>query len=180
MITTQEIRDNKTTADDFAEAEAIKEHINNLRKRRNPLFLDKSDLETILKWKLRGQYGRGAAIRQVNTEEIIKGITQLALNITHEDDKCETKLRLNLLSCLNGVSIPIASAILALTYPEKYAIIDFRNWRAVFGGDGKKKSFTMSEYMAYLSKIREFAKELGWTPQEVDIAVWSHDSIVNP
>lgn len=178
MITLQEIKENKQTADDFEETEKIKKHISELKKIRKPLYLDKNDLERILIWKLRSQYGRGAKIRQDNTDDVIRSVTQLALNITHENERYETTLRLNLLSCLRGINTPIASAILTLTYPEKYAVIDFRNWRQLFDED--KRSFSMREYIVYLGKIKEFAKELGWTPQEVDIAVWSHDSKVNP
>src|SRR6266545_3698550 len=52
------------------------------------------------------------------------------------------------LNVLHRVGIPVASAILALAKPDKYAVIDFRGWRQIFAR--KKNSFSTRDYLTYL------------------------------
>ncbi len=173
MITADIIRAYRNNSDDFKETDEIKQYLSSLRKLRKPLYLNYQEFDRILKWKLRDQYGRQEHIRQENTDIIVKDITTLALNISHEDSDYELELRLNVLVALRGVAIPVASAVLALTYPEYYAVIDFRGWRQIFGFD--KRYFTISDYKLYLAEIQNLANELGWLPQEVDLAIWEYD-----
>ncbi len=156
-----------------SDTERLKTYFDELKKIRNPIYLDKDDFEKILVWKLVTQYGRGRERRKVNSNDLIKQITQLALNISTEDEKYKTELRLTLLMSLRGVGMGVASAVLALIFPKEYAVIDFRVWKQIFDKD--KRSFTLADYEEYIKKIREFAKELGWDPQEVDFAIWTYD-----
>jgi hypothetical protein len=71
------------------------------------------------------------------------------------------------------VGVPVASAILALADPDRYCVIDFRGWRAMFGE--KRPAFDIPSYIRYLSKIRQFSQELGWLVQETDLAIWEYD-----
>jgi len=57
-----------------------------------------------------------------NEEEIIK-VTNKAFQLAHEDND-KTKEAIDELCKLHGVGIPIASTILAMKYPDRYAIID--------------------------------------------------------
>lgn len=75
----------------------------------------------------------------------------------------------------SGVGVPVASAVLALVFPEKYAVIDFRGWRQVFGEE--RTTFSVSDYRRYLREIRRLALELEWCVQEVDLAIWEYDRI---
>src|SRR5687768_10751134 len=108
-------------------------HFSVLKRQRKPMFLDKFNFENILKWKLRNQFGRQINLRQLNTDEIIKKITRLVLELEHSNQDYETGLKFKILTSLKGVEIPIASAILTLTNPGKYAVVDFRVWRQLFG-----------------------------------------------
>ena len=90
-------------------------------------------------------------------ESHIKEITEQAFNLA-EKDKIEESIK-KLLE-LNGVAIPIASTILAMKFPNRYAIID----RIVITQLGKKHN--LKNYMAdtkiyksYLLLIRELAKK---------------------
>jgi hypothetical protein len=173
MIDANVIRAYRGTAVDFDETEQLKKHLHSVKQIRNPFYLDHNDFKEILRWKLRQQYGRGKGLRSKNTEEIIKKITSLALNISHEDKDYELELRFKLLTTLRGVGVPVASAILALCFPEQYAVIDFRGWRQVFGAE--KRSFTLNDYKRYLKEVKRLATELEWLPQEVDLAIWEYD-----
>jgi len=74
-------------------------------------------------------------------------------------------------------SFQLIVKILALTFPEEYGVIDFRAWRQLFGEE--KRGFSTEDYKQYLNKLRNLAKELGWTVQEVDLAIWAYDKSIN-
>ena len=175
MIDLETIKRFKNKAIDYDETRRIIDYFSSIKKDRKPLYLDSNDFEMILRWKLAQQYKRQSELRKGNTDKIIRKVTSVALNISHEEEDYEIDLRLNLLMSLRGVGLPVASAILTLVYPDKYAVIDFRGWNQLFGE--KKQSFTISDYKKYLREIRKLAGELGWTPQEVDLAIWEYDRV---
>jgi len=106
---------------------------------------------------------------------VIRVVTGAALSIEHPDEDYEIELRLGILCTLRGVGVPVASAILALVFPERYAVIDFRGWRHVFGEE--RTTFSVSDYKRYLREIQRLSLELGWPVQEVDLAIWEYDRI---
>lgn len=175
MITASQIAHLRTSSDD--KAERLKTQFAQLRAERRPFFLTAAEFEEILKWKLRRQYGRQRALRAGNTDEVIRAVTSLALTITHNDKDYELELRVGILWALRGVGVPVASAVLALVYPDDYAVIDFRSWRQIFSKDKERTSFSfsISNYKQYMQEIRRLSQELGWTPQEVDLAIWQYD-----
>ncbi len=173
MIAASQIAHLRTSSDDFSGTERLKAKFAQLRAERRPFFLTKTEFDEILKWKLRQQYGRQRHLRQKNTDELVRAVTGLALTITHDDKDYELKLRVDILSALRGVGVPVASAVLALVYPDEYAVIDFRGWRQVF--DEERTSFGVSHYKQYLQEMRRLSQELGWPVQEVDLAVWEYD-----
>jgi len=144
-----------------------------LQATRNPFYLTISDLEKIRSWKLRGQIGRARKFYAQNTEDNIQTITRAAFNVKHDDFEHETSLRLKLLTAIAGVEIPVASAILTLCYPEKYAIIDRRNWKRLIDSDEDKTSYTVSQYLFYLRIIQQAAVSYNVTTQKLDIAIWA-------
>lgn len=173
MITADQLKPYRTNSDDYAETERLKSLFAKLHQTRQPFFLTGDEFDAILRWKLRGQYGRQQKHRATNTPEIIEAITKLALNITHPDISYELELRVHLLCALRGVAVPIASAILALVYPNEYAVIDFRAWRQAFGE--MRTTFSIPNYKRYMDFVIELADELGWPVQEVDLAIWEYD-----
>jgi hypothetical protein len=173
MVTADDIRASRTVGDDYAETQRLKEKLRGLRGQRIPFFLTAAEFEEILHWKLRGQFGRQKQIRAVNTDVLIRTVTGCAFSIQHEEKDYEVELRLKILSSLRGVGVPVASAILALTFPHAYAVIDFRGWRQIFGD--KRNSFSVEDYQKYVKEVRRLALELGWPVQEVDLAIWAYD-----
>ena len=175
MITAAQIAPYREASDDYDCTENLKRRFAILRSERKPLHLNKNEFEDILRWKLRGQYNRGKGQRSVNTEERICMVTGTALTITHPHKDYERELRTAILCLLHGVGVPIASAVLALVFPEEYAVIDFRGWRQVFGEN--KREFSITQYKKYLKEIVKLADELDWLPQEVDLAIWEYDKV---
>lgn len=173
MIRAKQIASLRGKSEDTQAARDLEEHFRRLRAKRPEVFLTPEDLDQVLRWKLRGQYGRQERLRLANTPEIIEAVTRLALNIDHIDPDYRDELRVHTLCALRGVGIPVASAILAVVYPEEYAVIDFRGWRQVF--DEPRSAFTIGDYLRYLAHVRRLAKQLGWPVREVDEAIWEFD-----
>lgn len=145
-----------------------------LRKERNPFFLTSMDFDRILKWKLRAQFSRQQKSRKQNTDQNIRIITACAFELSHTDPYQELKLKVDTLMILYGVGIPVASSILAVVYPESYAVLDFRNWRQLFPED-RVSAFSNSHYGRYMQEIRQMADYFKVKPQEIDLAIWQND-----
>lgn len=175
MVTAADLLPYRVSSDDYELTQELKARLAHLRGERQPMYLAGDEFDQILRWKLRGQYGRQRAWRQCNTEDVIRAVTGLALSVCHTDPDYELELRMGALCTLRGVQVPVASAVLALVYPETYAVVDFRGWRQVFGRE--PTGFTIAGYRKYLGEIRRLSDELGWYPQEVDLAIWEYDRV---
>ena len=177
MIRSEDLLDLKTAAPDYDETERLKREFRLLRETRFPFFLDAAELEPIFKWKLGSQYKRGLWQRSTNSNSAYRIATRATFEVQEEDFDYEIELRFGFLTSLRGVGIPVASAILALVEPSKYCVIDFRGWRLVFGE--RRDSFGIGHYKRYLGRVRELSIDLGWSPQETDLAIWELDRRVN-
>lgn len=162
-------------ADDKSETKTLIQQFEKLKQARTPFYLTAQELEQILNWKLRTQFGRQTKIRRNNTEENIQLITKMTFLLTHKNEDIETALKLKSLTLLYGVEIPVASSILTLCYPEKYSVIDFRNWRQIFNPKTKKSYYSTNEYNEYLKRIKYLADKFNFTTQQIDMAIWQKD-----
>lgn len=171
----EEIKALINSADNANKTKELTEYFQQLKNERNEFYLTLNELEKIFEWKLRSQYGRQLKHRSLNTNENIIAITRTAFGINHTDDEYETKLKLKILTSISGVEIPVASAILTLCYPDKYSVIDFRNWKQIYKSEVRKTNYTAKEYSDYLKIIRNLAKHYSLSPQEIDIAIWQKD-----
>jgi hypothetical protein len=142
--------------------------IRELRAVRTRGYLTRKELERICQWK------SPRAIRHIrsNSPAKVKGATRRAF-----ETRIELK-RLDALCELKGVSIPMASAILTLTNPKRYGVIDIRVWQVLYqlgsvtknaGGIG----FSGRNWYQYLMILRYLSKKLGVTAREVERAIFS-------
>jgi len=179
MIEIKDITEYRYKAEDYEKTEELKIFLQNQMKERDPFYLNFKELDKILHWKLLTQYGRQKEKRSIEiTDEIVQNFTKWAFKITYANEDYETYLKIKTLMVPRGISIGIASAILALCFPEKYAVIDFRVWRQLFSEE--RNVYTINQYLEYLKKVKKFAEILGWDPQEVDLAIWAYDKEKNP
>jgi hypothetical protein len=74
------------------------------------------------------------------------------------------------LLAIPGVGIGVASAIFTLCYPREYAIIDFRNWKVLYGEN--KRQFSQADYKKYITDMRELAEKVDCEVQELDYLLW--------
>ena len=137
--------------------------INKLLPAKQRGYLDKKDLVLICRWK------SPRAIRHIerNSEETIREITKAAFKSRSERKK------LDLLTQLNGVSIPMASSILMLTNPQRYGVIDIRVWQLLYQmGSVKKNSagvgFDFKQWYRFLALIRYFAGKYNVKARDIE------------
>ena len=126
-------------------------------------FLTKDELIKICQWK------SPRAIRHIksNTSPTIKKITSKVFDTNYEKEKIE------LLRELKGVSIPMASAILMLTNPKRYGVIDIRVWQLLYKigtvkTNPKGLNFSFQEWYRYLKIIQYFAKNFKVKARDIE------------
>jgi hypothetical protein len=104
------------------------------------------------------------------TDDLVGKITSCAFSLAHLDKYILARVRLDVLSALPGVDMGVASAILALTFPDQYGVIDPRVWKVIYGED--KSGFSLPDYTMYLGHLLDVASQLSWSPQELDFFTW--------
>ena len=88
------------------------------------------------------------------------------------------KQRLAFLTGLQGVSVPTASAILTLTNPKSYGVIDIRVWQLLYALQSVKENpggqgFTFSHWYHYLQILRYHAKRLKMPVRLVELTLFN-------
>ncbi len=179
MITAAQITHFRYSSPDYEETQRLKQKLAHIRLGQEHCFLTPEDFDEICMWKLRSQYERGEMDRLNNTDnQIFEASAKAFANPTCHTDS-QTTLRLKALTELSGVAIPVASAILALVFPNNLAVIDVRGWRQMFGpqqsGKDKETFESIKEYLRYLDKLTTLSASLDWPVQDVDLAVWEFD-----
>jgi hypothetical protein len=107
----------------------------------------------------------------VEEEEKIKKKTKMAFRLAKKRNKI--KEAIETLTDLNGVRIPVASAILAMRYPDKFAIIDKRVIGAL-----KEKSWLKGYledpevYEKYLKRMKIEAKKQKKNLRDLELYLW--------
>ncbi|ANF49186.1 hypothetical protein A0O34_00825 [Chryseobacterium glaciei] len=109
-----------------------------------------------------------------NTNADFETITKYAL--MQEDEK----IKIHILTALNGVNYPSASAILMFSNPLKYPVIDIRVWRQLYKNqlvteNPKGQNFTLTQWAKYLEVIRQISNSLNITPRQVEKRLFDYD-----
>ena len=148
-----------STAEHLPTALLIKE-LSAVRKRG---YLTRSELIKVCQWK------SARAIKHIrrNRAATVSRITGATFATRSEQRK------ISLLTSLYGVSIPMASAILMLTNPSRYGVIDIRVWQLLFkmgavtsNADGI--GFDFEQWNRFLAIIRHFARMYGVNARDIE------------
>ncbi len=126
-------------------------------------YLTKEELSIICKWKA----PRAIWLIKKNTPTKIISVTKKAFKTKSE------KYKIELLTGLKGVSIPMASAILMLTNPKRYGVIDIRVWQLLHKMKTvtKKASgmgFSFKNWYQYLMIIRYYSKKYNVKARDIE------------
>ncbi len=131
-----------------------------------PLSLTKGILLYIAEWKaarVKGHVNK-------NDEQYVKEVTQVSLSTKNE------KLKIEILTLLNGVQIRMASAILFFCFPEQYTVMDYRAWDSLKALDKINGEIddTFECWQKYNEICREIAKQNGVSLRKLDKALWQY------
>lgn len=124
----------------------------------------RENLSDIFEWKTRG---RGRSRLKKNTDHDIADALALALVATTD------RAAVAVLTGLNGVQIPVASAVLTAIFPERFTIIDFRALRAL---SITGAHITIDFYLSYLQECRRLSHLHNMTLRNFDRALWQWSS----
>jgi hypothetical protein len=103
-----------------------------------------ANLEAIVRWKSE----RVVQYLIASSTEKIKHALAVAAS-----PESSTKEAVNALLELHGVDIPVASAILAAIFPERYTVLDFRSLEAL--GHARHDVRFYEEYLAFCKRLAE-------------------------
>ncbi len=117
-------------------------------------------ISKIFEWKTKGR-GRSRLLR--NSDEELADALHLAVIAKTE------RAAVAVLVGLQGVQVPVASAILTAIDPTSYTVIDFRALQAL---GSKSADRTVSFYLAYLNECRRLAESYEVTLRDLDRALW--------
>lgn len=137
--------------------------IKELKPAKQRGWLTKDELINICYWK------SPRAIRHIksNRSDTIKKVTEKAFSSRSEE------VKISELTKLKGVSLPMASAMLMLTNPKRYGVIDIRVWEIMFAlgtmrTNSKGVNFNFKEWYRYLIILRYFADKLKVKTRDIE------------
>lgn len=144
----------------------------------------REELLQIGRWKAGGRIDHHL---KKNSQTLVERCSKVAFQSPADEAK------VNALTELKGVRVPVASTILTMADPTRYAVLDYRAFRALGAAipqllnpqnyhqyiefmDGFQDYGTdPSAYSFYLNQVRNIAQREGITPREVDMALWAFD-----
>ncbi len=131
------------------------------------------ELSAVCYWKS----PRAIRLIESNDRENVLGLTKEAFNCEDE------KIRVNHLTRLHGVSIPMASSVLTLVWPEHYGVIDVRVWQVLFrhGAVDTKPDglgFNTSDWLLYLTMLRLIAEVTERTVRSIEKTLFEYHKSV--
>ena len=124
----------------------------------------RASVEAIFMWKTKG---RGISRLRKNSDGEITDALTLATAAKTE------RAAISVLCGLQGVDVPVASAILTAIDPERYTVIDFRALEAL---GNRSKDRTANFYLTYLDACRRLAKVHQVSLRDLDRALWQWSS----
>ncbi len=124
-------------------------------------YLKKDELQKIAYWKS----PRTSGYIQYNDADYIRDITYCAFTATNE------RARIRVLSCLDGVGLPSASAILHLFHKDDYPIYDFR---ALWSIGEQNDDYSFSFWWDYVEFCRDVANRNKVDMRTLDKALWQY------
>jgi len=134
-------------------------------------FVTKEDLQEIIRWKFQGQLkGRQLLnLKRLTTFNLsaVEKISKLAFEVNSD------KLRIKLLTVIDGVGLAVASVVLTFYDPDHYGVLDFHAWNGLF--KNSKKVFTEKDCLEYFNKLREISKKLGLPCRDIEKALFKKD-----
>jgi hypothetical protein len=123
----------------------------------------KSEFMIVCRWKSARNAWRAA----VNKPAAIRRATATALAANGEDE------RMRALTSLEGVGVPVASALLHFAFPERNPILDYRALESL-AYTSTRTTYSTAFWLSYLEACRRIAHENGATIRTLDKPLSQH------
>ncbi len=125
-------------------------------------YLTLDQLARLCEWKT----PRSRPDVQKNSELFVREVTRSCVTSDSE------RVRIEVLTLLDGVAWPTASVILHFGHPDPYPIIDFRALWSL--GVDEPSRYTFGLWSQYVQTCRELSEKSGLSMREVDQALWQY------
>ncbi len=123
----------------------------------------RNEFLTLCHWKT----PRSKPLVERNNETYVRAATQVALSTPEE------RLRVEVLTLLDGVRWPTASVLLHFGHREPYPILDYRALWSL-SVDAAQVRYEFGFWQEYVQYCRKLATESGLSMREVDRALWQY------
>lgn len=124
--------------------------------------MSKADFLTICEWNST----RPRQLYRSNAEDFIREITRVSFATPHE------RVRVEVLTLLNGVSLATASVLLHFCAPDPYPILDQRSLWSLQAEPPRKFDFEF--WIEYVKVTRKLAKQAKIDMRTLDRALWQY------
>ncbi len=128
----------------------------------------KPELQAVCRWKT----PRSQPRVQANPEGFVQEVTRVALSTPDE------RLRIEVLTLLEGVAWPTASVLLHFGHRDPYPILDYRALWSL--GVEQEIEYDFPFWWAYTQFCRELARQAGVPMRILDRALWQYSADNQP
>ena len=152
------------TRDEDPQTQTLIRRLSHVRSRRE---FSRAEFLLMCRWKsprAMHHYRRNSVVR-------IRNVSRATLGTRDE------RRRIELLTGLRGVSVPIASSILTLIDPGRYGALDIRVWQLLWTLDvvqskPQGRGFSADDWEQYLKVLRRHARQLGAPVRAVEYTLF--------
>src|SRR6185503_13675771 len=114
---------------------------------------------------------RARLLWEANSPARVRAVSRAVLATRSE------RRRMELLTALRGVGVPMASAILTLIDPRRYGVLDIRAWQLLFAvrsvaDNARGQGFTIAQWERYLAALRTHARRLHVSARTVEYTLF--------
>jgi hypothetical protein len=138
-----------------------------VREARRRGFISRDEFLAMCRWKS----PRALHHYRRNAEASVREASRRALATRSE------RRRIEHLIALDGVSVPVASAILTLLDPRRYGVLDIRAWQMLYAMRGVDanaagRGFSVGQWLRYLETLRAHARRLRASARAVEYTLF--------
>jgi len=138
-----------------------------LRAVRRRGSFTRAEFRAMCRWKS----PRARRLWEKNSAARIHAVSRAVLATRSE------RVRMERLTGLTGVGVPMASAILTLIDPRRYGVLDIRAWQLLFAirsvdANRRGQGFTIPQWLDFLAALRHHARRLGVSARMVEYTLF--------
>jgi len=127
----------------------------------------RAEFRRMCRWKS----PRARLLWEKNSPARVRTVSRIALATRDE------RARMEALTSLAGVGVPMASAILTLIDPRRYGVLDIRAWQLLFAirsvaGNRRGQGFTIAQWLDFLAALRHHARRLRVSARTIEYTLF--------